>query len=218
MAVILRMLVAGAIAATFTALVVNSSFAQPLNGPGNDFTPQYVAQRDGQDGNFRDRIRERRGERNGERGGERSGEGREKMREKMMSELGITPEQQAELKASKAKGETLHKQVQEKRRALMEYMASPEATENQALSKSRELANLQQQLGDLRIKTWFEIKGKLTPEQEAKMREMRKQMHEKMKNKMGEFQNRGGGEGGQRPGGRQHHRQEGDGPPPHDMF
>ena len=140
MAVILRMLVAGAIAATFTALVVNSSFAQPLNGPGNDFTPQYVAQRDGQDGNFRDRIRERRGERNGERGGERSGEGREKMREKMMSELGITPEQQAELKAireaSKAKGETLHKQVQEKRRALMEYMASPEATENHALSKS----------------------------------------------------------------------------------
>lgn len=97
--------------------------------------------------------------------------------QQMMQTLGMTPEQMERMKAiheqGKGQSQALHQQLRTKRQALMQYMKSPDATEAQARSMNAELNAVQRQLGELRIKSWFQMRGILTPEQFQKMRQMR---------------------------------------------
>jgi Spy/CpxP family protein refolding chaperone len=86
-----------------------------------------------------------------------------------MQEMGFTQEQMDQIKAIQQKAHSqaqpLKQTLEQKRKEMMEYVSSPGATEAQALSKQREFAQLQNQLSELRIKTWFKMKDVMSPEQ-----------------------------------------------------
>lgn len=108
----------------------------------------------------------------------RSQQARQKMdpaqlEQKMQERLGLSSEQAKELKTirerSLAQGKALHEQTRQKREAVMEYLKSPDANEATALRMNNELNDLYRRLGELRIKTWFDMREHLSPEQLKKM-------------------------------------------------
>jgi len=128
---------------------------------------------------------------------------REARREQLYQQLGVTPEQSTKLKAVREKNQAqvkaLREQSMTKRKALSQYMSSPNADANKAMAMQKELAGINQKLEEQRLKGWFEMRQNLTPEQVAKLQEMRQQHANKrgqMGNKMG-----GGKMGGKRPQG-----------------
>jgi len=99
--------------------------------------------------------------------------------------IGVTPEQQKQLEAIRQESKTQAKPIMhtmfQKRRELMEYMASPGATESDALDKAQEISELQSQLEKIHIQSRFKMKGVLTPEQQEKAAAL-------IKEKMAKFQ------------------------------
>ncbi len=136
-------------------------------------------------------------------------EARMEARHKKMGEaLGLTQEQQGKLKAlkegKKANFKSKMQASHEKRKALHDYMASDDATESGAMAKQRELNALQAEIGEMKVRSFFEMRSILTPEQRQKM----KAMHDERKSRMkdggsnGERRGKRGGERrGQRSGG-----------------
>jgi Spy/CpxP family protein refolding chaperone len=107
----------------------------------------------------------------------------------LMQQLGLSQEQSQKLKALMQQGRTqsqaLHQQLRTKRQALMQYLQSPDATESNARALNGEINDIQRQLSELRLKTWFGMRAQMTPEQLQKLDRMKGQL--------------GGGRGG--PGG-----------------
>jgi len=99
--------------------------------------------------------------------------------QKMMDELGLTPDQASKIKTIReqnhSQAKSIHDQLQGKRKNLMEYMSSDNADPNKAKSMQQDIDQLQGQLSDLRMNTWFEMKKNLTPEQLTKMQTLRDQ-------------------------------------------
>ena len=97
----------------------------------------------------------------------------------MMSQLGLTPEQQAQFKTlreqGKGQGKELHQQMQAKKQSLMEYLKSPNATEAHAMEIQAEISALQNQMSTQRIHTWFQMRQILTPEQLQKLEQLHMQ-------------------------------------------
>jgi Spy/CpxP family protein refolding chaperone len=99
--------------------------------------------------------------------------------QKMMDELGLTPDQASKIKnireQNHSQAKSIHDQLQDKRRDLMEYMSSDNADPGKAKAMQQEIDQLQNQLSTLRMNTWFEMKKNLTPEQLTKMQALREQ-------------------------------------------
>lgn len=96
----------------------------------------------------------------------------------IMSQLGLTPEQQAQFKSlreqGKSQGQDLRQQLHAKRQGLMEYLKSPDATETRALQLQSEMNTLQNQMSTQRIHTWFQMRKILTPEQIQKLEQLKR--------------------------------------------
>ncbi len=109
--------------------------------------------------------------------------------EAMFKELGLTEQQQSQLKTIKEQGrqnsKTIHQNVKSKRQALMDYMASPEASEAKAKSMNQEIGDLMHQMSEQRISSVFQMKDILTPEQFTQLMEKKKQHMEQRKNNRG---------------------------------
>jgi Spy/CpxP family protein refolding chaperone len=69
----------------------------------------------------------------------------------------------------------LHAKLKAQRQAYMEYLSAPNATEQQAANMSSEMNQTYAKLGDMRLKSWFETRQHLTPEQMQKLKAQRQQ-------------------------------------------
>lgn len=131
-----------------------------------------------------------------QQGGQMQGQDRH---EQMMQQLGLSPEQRQKIKAIMQQGRTesqaLHQQLKAKRQALMQYLQSSDANETRARSLNAEINDIQRQLSELRLKTWFAMRSLMTPEQIQKLGQMKSQFR--------------GGSGGRRFGGPDNQRQGG---------
>ncbi len=107
----------------------------------------------------------------------RPGGGPQDRHQQMMQDLGLSQDQMAKMKALHEQGKTqsqaLHQQLKTKRQALMQYMQSPDANEAKARALHSDMDNIQRQLGEMRIKSWFQMRQIMTPEQVQKMQQMR---------------------------------------------
>lgn len=114
---------------------------------------------------------------------------RQERQQQMIQQLGLNPVQAEKVKAIMQQGQdqskALHQQLRTKRQAMMKYLQSPDANENQARGMNAEINELQRQLSEIRLKSWFAMRSQMTPEQLQKMSQLKRP---------------GGGKGGQRPG------------------
>jgi len=121
--------------------------------------------------------------------------------QQMIQQLGLSPDQTEKVKGimqqGKAQSQALHQQLRAKRQAMMKYLQSPEANESQARSMNADINDLQRQLSEIRLKSWFAMRSQMTPEQLQKMSQMKRPG-----GGMGSGGRAGqpGGFGGQRPG------------------
>jgi len=153
-----------AIAFLATALLLMSApaFAQPSQGGGE--RPQPRGNHVMGEGRPGQGVANGPGQQQGHRSG-------------MMEQLGLSAEQKQKVKAlmleGKTQSQTLSQQVQTKRQALMQYLKSSNASESKARAMNAEINDLQKQLSDLRLKTWFGMRSILTPEQLQKLSQMK---------------------------------------------
>jgi Spy/CpxP family protein refolding chaperone len=123
----------------------------------------------------------------GMKSGMRSPEMMKQRCETMMKELGVTPEQKQKLDAimqeSMTQAEPVMKSIREKKKALMQYMMTSQATKEQALCMAKEINDLKYQLEQIRINSMFEAKCVLTPEQQQKFIELHQKKMMKFKQK-----------------------------------
>lgn len=109
-----------------------------------------------------------------EKGG---GPDRESRHLQVMQRLGLTPEQSEKMRTvmqqGKSQSRELHQQLQSKRQAFMRYIQTADAQEAQAQRLHNEMNELQHRLGELRVKTWFQMRQLLTPEQRQKLEQLR---------------------------------------------
>jgi Spy/CpxP family protein refolding chaperone len=120
-------------------------------------------------------------------------------RQQAIKQMGLTPDQLQRVKdiqdQAKIQSQAIQAQLKAKRQALMSYMQSPDANEAQARVLLNDLHNLQKQVSELRLKTYFQMRAHLTPEQMQRFHQMHRH-HGQMD---------GGNSGGRRfqgPGGR----------------
>ncbi len=111
--------------------------------------------------------------------------------DEMFTEIGVTPEQKQKIDAimqdSRTKEQAIHKCMHEKKKALMQYMMTSEATKAQALSQEKEIECLHNQLAEIRINSVFETKKILTPQQQRKMAEFHQKHIAEFEKKHEEF-------------------------------
>ncbi len=112
------------------------------------------------------------------RDGFRQGQGQGNQNDNgMMQQLGLTQEQAEKLRAIKEQGraqsKALHQQLRSKRQALMQYIQSSNANESKAMAMQTELNRLQGEMSALRLKTFFQMRAMMTPEQMQKMQQMK---------------------------------------------
>lgn len=133
-------------------------------------------------------------------GGPRQQGQRPARRSQMMEQLGLSAEQKQKVKAlmeqGKGQSKSLNEQLKTKRQAMMQYLQSPNASEAKAKSMNNEINDIQRQLSELRLKTWFDMRSILTPEQLQKLNQMKGKLPGGMGGGSGSF-----GEGGHRPPG-----------------
>ena len=93
----------------------------------------------------------------------------------MFTEIGVNCEQKQKIDAimqdSKTKEKALHQCMHEKKKALGQYMMTPQATKEQALCLANGIDELHKQMHEIHINTFFEMKQVLTPAQQQKMAE-----------------------------------------------
>lgn len=96
-----------------------------------------------------------------------------------LSQLNLSKEQSKKvdsmMQEAHKQSQALKEQLHTKRHALMQYLQSPEANQDKALGMNNEINTLQRQLGELRLKTFFAIRGQLTPEQLQKLQHLQKE-------------------------------------------
>ncbi|HEY9745749.1 MAG TPA: Spy/CpxP family protein refolding chaperone [Oculatellaceae cyanobacterium] len=97
---------------------------------------------------------------------------------RIIEQLNLSEEQQARIKTireqGKAQGKALHEEIRAKRRELMTYLKSPNASEAKALAIQSEIDALQAKLSAKRIHVWFQMREVLTPEQLKQLQSLQK--------------------------------------------
>lgn len=115
----------------------------------------------------------------------------------VVKELGLTADQKQKLdvimQETRTQADPISRSIMEKRRALNQYIFSPQATKEQALTQARDISNLRYQLEETKINAMFKAKCVLTPAQQQKFAEL----HQR---KMMELQRRNPGMGPMMPG------------------
>lgn len=93
-------------------------------------------------------------------------------------QLGLSPEQSQKVKAIMQEGhqqsQTMKEQLRAKRKALMQYLQTPNASQSQALSMNADINATQRQMSELRLKTFFAMRAQLTPEQLQKLPQLKR--------------------------------------------
>lgn len=93
--------------------------------------------------------------------------------QQMIKELGLSPEQGQKVKSTmeqgRAQSQPLREQLKSKRKAMMQYLQTPNATEAGARTLNNEINDLQRRLSEVRLKTWFSMRSQLNPEQLQKL-------------------------------------------------
>ncbi len=93
--------------------------------------------------------------------------------QQMIKNLGLSPEQGQKVKSTmeqgRAQSQTLREQLKTKRKAMMQYLQTPNATEAGARNLNSEINDLQRRLSEVRLKTWFSMRSQLNPEQLQKL-------------------------------------------------
>jgi len=117
--------------------------------------------------------------------------GHEWKKHEFMDKLGLTPEQKQQFEAIRqdkhTQAEALMKSMFEKDRELRQYMASPDANEENALAKEKEISDIHEQMAQLHIQTRFKINAILTPEQREKMSQWRKEKMDRFEHRHAEW-------------------------------
>ncbi|WP_303675093.1 Spy/CpxP family protein refolding chaperone [Vampirovibrio chlorellavorus] len=97
--------------------------------------------------------------------------------QQMMKELGLSPEQGQKVKSAmeqgRAQSQPLREQLKTKRKAMMQYLQTPNATEAGARTLNSDINDLQRRLSEIRLKTWFSIRSQLNPEQLQKLQALK---------------------------------------------
>lgn len=98
-----------------------------------------------------------------------------------LEQLDLSDEQKAEIKAiheqAKADTEDLRGEMREAKEAMKNLFAN-DASENQLRRQHQAVQNLHQELGTERFETMLKVRRVLTPEQRARMVELRQQRHQ----------------------------------------
>lgn len=93
--------------------------------------------------------------------------------DRLFDQLGLTADQRTKLKALRDQNKTANaearKTLMDKHQALFKLIRQKSATESQALALQHEIAGLQSQLAESRIKAWFAARALLTADQLAKL-------------------------------------------------
>jgi Spy/CpxP family protein refolding chaperone len=96
-----------------------------------------------------------------------------------LEQLRLTPEQKDKIRALQTQGHessrALHQQLKAKRQALMEYLQSVDADEARAQSLQAEVNDMQAQMSAQRLKSWFQMRAILTPEQRLRLQQLKPQ-------------------------------------------
>lgn len=106
--------------------------------------------------------------------------------QQMMKDLGLSPEQGQKVKSTleqgRAQSQALREQLKTKRKAMMQYLQSSNATETGARNLNNEINDLQRRLSEIRLKTWFSMRSQLNSEQLQKLQAIKaKQWAERSK-------------------------------------
>ena len=100
----------------------------------------------------------------------------------LLTQAGVTPEQKQKIdviwQQARTQSEPIMLSLREKRKALFDYISSPQANKDQALAQLKDISQLQYQLESIRINSMFQVKCILTPEQQQKLTQL---IQEKMK-------------------------------------
>ncbi|MEB3285967.1 MAG: Spy/CpxP family protein refolding chaperone [Vampirovibrionales bacterium] len=123
----------------------------------------------------------------------------DKISKEFMAEIKATPEQRQQIetqhKEFDAQLQPLHEQLKSKKKALMEYLATPDSEKAQALEMQGEIDALMAQKSKLYIDHFYAKQSFLTPEQQKtaqtfmqkkmdewgkKKKEMKEEMHDDM--------------------------------------
>jgi len=98
-------------------------------------------------------------------------------RASLFDQLGLSDEQKKAMhdirEENRVKAKAIHDRLQSLRQELRTLMTAPDADKSQAVSLQKEIAGLQNQMEELRLKTWFAMKEKMTPEQLNKLKRIR---------------------------------------------
>lgn len=98
-------------------------------------------------------------------------------RRQMFEQLGLSPEQTRKIRGvvqqGREQGRILRERMRAKQKEMMTYIHSANAQEGPAHNINNEIIELQRQLSELRLKTWFAIRSHLTPEQRQKMSQLK---------------------------------------------
>lgn len=102
-------------------------------------------------------------------GGDRGPGRAEHHMNRLFDRLHLTAEQKQKLQAIRTRERenkrAQHQALGKKWQELSALMRSASSTREQALAKQREINQLQAQLAESRVSTWFEMRAVLTPEQ-----------------------------------------------------
>jgi Spy/CpxP family protein refolding chaperone len=110
--------------------------------------------------------------------GKRDGKHWEEKIAKVHQELGLTPEQEAQLKATREKGHTqkeaLQQQIKSKYGELQAELQKPDYSADKVKQIHSELKALKDQKEDIQLEGILEVRKVLSPEQYTKFQEMKK--------------------------------------------
>ncbi|WP_299415590.1 Spy/CpxP family protein refolding chaperone [Acaryochloris sp. IP29b_bin.148] len=105
-------------------------------------------------------------------------EKRQQRREQFRQELNLTPEQTEQIDQIREQGSQAKEATREEFRAAREKMQTlmaSDASDDELRAQHQVLQDLHQQMGDARFENKLQIRQVLTPEQRAKMAELKKQ-------------------------------------------
>ena len=115
--------------------------------------------------------------------------GKDAMLAEFAQKVGLSAEQKKQVEAIHKDAEThtkpIYEQMVSKRKALYEYLATPEATEREALSRQSVIDDLRSPLSQRHLATMFRTTAILTPEQQKKPAAL-------IKEKMATYEKKGG--------------------------
>lgn len=120
------------------------------------------------------------------------GEHKKEMMDEFFDAVDATDTQKTQLrdlsKQYEAQTKPLMTTKMQKKHDLMQYISTPQSSQDEAMKREQEIIDIENQLGRMHIQHAFQKKAILTPEQQQKaatfMREQQEKWHKNMQDKM----------------------------------